>query len=150
MWDHKEGCLLKNWCFWTVVLEKILESPFDSMEIKPVNQTLIFIGRTDAAALILWPFDAKNWLIGKDPDAGKDWRQEEKGRQRDGWLSITNSVDMSLSKLWEIVKDREGWCAVCSSWGRNELYTTQWLNNNNNKYYIDQLKCEEIAFLNKC
>ena len=85
MWelDYKESWALKNWCFWTVVLEKTLESPLDWKEIKPVhpkgNQSWIFIGRTDAEAeaLILWPPDAKSRLIGKDPDAGKDWRQEK-------------------------------------------------------------------------
>ena len=87
MWelDHKESWVLKNWCFWTVVLEKTLESPLDCKEIKLVNtkgnQSWIFIGRTDAAAEtpILWPPDANSWFIGKDPDAGKNWRQEEKG-----------------------------------------------------------------------
>ena len=87
MWelDHKESWAPKNWCFWTVVLEKTLESPLDSKEIQPVhpkgNQSWIFIGRTDAEAetSIFWPPDVKNWLIGKDPEAGKDWRQEEKG-----------------------------------------------------------------------
>ena len=83
MWelDYKESWALKNWCFWTVVLEKTLESPLDCKEIKPVNpkgnQSWIFFGRTDTEAPLLWPLDAKNWLIGKDPDAGKDWRQEE-------------------------------------------------------------------------
>ena len=96
MWelDHKESWALKDWCFWTVVLEKILESPLDYKEIKPVhpkgNQPQIFIGRTyaEAEAPILWPPDVKNWLNGKDPDAGKDWRQEEKGMTEDetvGW-----------------------------------------------------------------
>ena len=96
MWelDHKESWVPKNWCFWTVVLEKTLESPLDCKEIKPVNptgnQSWIYIGRTDAETetLVFWPPDAKNWLIGKDPDAGKDWRQEEKGTQKDemvGW-----------------------------------------------------------------
>ena len=92
--DYKESWVPKNWYFWTVVLEKTLESPLDSKEIKPVhpkgNQSRIFIGRTDAEAetLILWPRDAKNWLIGKGSDAGKDWRQEEKGTTEDemvGW-----------------------------------------------------------------
>ena len=96
MWelDHKEGWVPKNWCFWTVVLEKTLESPLDCKEIKPVNpkgnQPWIFIGKTDAEgeAPILWPPDAKNWLIGKDPDAGKDWRQEEKGMTSDDhWMA---------------------------------------------------------------
>ena len=96
MWelDHKEGWALKNWCFWTVVLEKTHESPLDCKEIQPVhpkgNQSWIFIGTTDAEAEtpILWPPDVKNWLIWKDPDAGKDWRQEEKGVTQDemvGW-----------------------------------------------------------------
>ena len=96
MWelDFKENLVQKNWCFWTVVLEKTLESPFNSKEIQPVhpngNQSWIFIGRTDveAESLILWPPDAKSWLIGRDPDAGKDWRQEEKWMTEDemvGW-----------------------------------------------------------------
>ena len=96
MWElaHKESCALKNLCFWTVVLERTLQSPLDC-NIKPVhpkgNQSWIFIGRTDAEAEIpiLWPPDSKNWLTGKDPDAGKDWRQEEKGTTRgwDGWMT---------------------------------------------------------------
>ena len=81
--DHKESWAPKNWCFWAVVLEKTLESPLDCKEIQPVNpkgnQSWISIGRTDAEAPILWPHDTKNWFFGKDPDAGKDWRQEEKG-----------------------------------------------------------------------
>ena len=96
MWelDHQESWEPKNWCFWTVVLEKTLESPLDSKEIKPVNPkgnpSWIFIGRTDTEAevLILWPPDVKNWLIGKDHDAGKDWRWKEKGTTEDdivGW-----------------------------------------------------------------
>ena len=96
MWelDYKESWAPKNWCFWTMVMEKTLESPLDCKEIQPVhpkgNQSWIFIERTDAEAEapILWPPDAKNWLIWKDPDAGKDWRQEEKGMTEDemvGW-----------------------------------------------------------------
>ena len=96
MWelDYKENWALKNWCFWTVVLEKTLESPLNCREIKPVypkgNQSWISIGRTDGEAEtpVLWPPDVKTWLIGKDPDAGKDWRQEEKGTTEDetvGW-----------------------------------------------------------------
>ena len=101
--DYKESWALKNWCFWTVVLEKTLESPLDCKEIQPVNlkgsQSWIFIERTDAEAEIpiLWQPDVKNWLIGKDPDAGTDWKWEENGmRCSDG---ITDLMDMSLSKL---------------------------------------------------
>ena len=98
-----------------------LKSPMDSKDIKPVspkgNQPWIFIGRTDAdaeaEAPILWPPDAKSQLIGKDLDAGKDWRQKEKGRQRMRWLdSITNSMDVNFSRLWKMLKDRGGWCAT--------------------------------------
>ena len=106
-------------CFWTVALEKTLESPLNYEEIKPVNpkghQSWIFIGKTDAEAEapILWPPDAKNWLIRKDSDAGKDWRQEEKGTTVDEKFGcILYSMDMSLSKFWVMVKDREAWLAT--------------------------------------
>ena len=101
MWelDYKESWVLKNWCFWTVMFKKTLESPLDCKEIQPVhhkgNQSWMFIGRTDVEAEtpVLWPLDAKSWLIWKDPDAGKDWRQEEKGMTEDemvGWYHQLN------------------------------------------------------------
>ena len=124
MWelDHKESWVLKNWCFRTVVLENTLECPLNSKEIKPVNpkgnQLWIFTRRTDgeAEAPILWLPDRKSRFIGKDCDAGKDWRQLEKGQQRVRLLDgIIDSMDMSLSKLWERVKDCSLPC--CSPWG---------------------------------
>ena len=108
MWElhHKKSWALKNWCFWSVVLEKTLESPLDCKEIQPVNpkrnQSWLFVGRTDAKAEapILWPPDVKSRLNGKDSDAGRNRRKKEKGWQRMRWLdSITDSVDMNLSKL---------------------------------------------------
>ena len=122
-WTHKEGRAPKNWCFWTVVLEKTLESPVDCKAIKPVNpkgnQPWIFIGRTDAEgeAPILWSPDAKSRLIGKDPDAGKDWGQEEKGTTEDemiGWHHRLNGYEFE-----QALGDGEGQGsqACCNPWG---------------------------------
>ena len=113
MWelDYKESWVPKNWCFWTVVLEKILESPLDCKEVRLVhpkgNQSWIFIGRTDADAEtpIVWPPDAKNWLIWRDPDAGKDWRQEEKGTTEDEMVWMISLTQWT----WVWVNSRSWW-----------------------------------------
>ena len=134
MWelDHKEVWVPKNWFFQTVVLEITLESNLDSKEIKPINpkrnQPWIFFGRTNAEvnAPILWPPDARSWLIVKYPEAGKDWWQKE-GRQRTRWLDgITDSVSMSLSKFWEIIKDREARHAAIHGVIKSQTWLSDW------------------------
>ena len=136
VWDlgRKKSWLLKNWCFWNVMLEKTLESPLVCKELKPVlpkgNQSWIFIGRIDAEAEapVLWLPDVKSWLIGKDPDAGKNWRQEEKGMIEDemvGWHCQLNGHEFEQAPGYG---EGQGSLACCSPWGRKELDTTEPLN----------------------
>ena len=140
--DYKESWAPKNWCFWTVVLEKTLETPLDCKEIQPVHpkgdQSWVFIGRTDAEAEtpILWPPHAKGWLIGKDPDAGRDWGQEEKGMTEDemaGWHHWLDGREFE----WTLgVGDGQGGLACCDSWGCKELDMTEQLNWLMSRWYI--------------
>ena len=139
MWklDYKESWGQKNWCFWTVVLEKTLESPLDCKEIQLVhpkgNQSWIFIEKTDAEAEtpILWPPNVKSWLLGKDPDDGKDWRQEEKGTTKDKMVGWHHRLDGHEFEPAQGVGKGQGSLVCCSPWGRNELDTTEQLNTNN-------------------
>ena len=134
MWelDYKESWVPKNWCFWTVVLEKTLESPLGCKEIQPVhpkgNQSWVFIGRTDieAETPILWPADAKSWLIGKDPDAGKDWRQEEKGTPEDEMVGWHHRLDGHGFGWTPGVGDGQGGLACCSPWGCSWTWLSDW------------------------
>ena len=136
MWelDHKERWTLKNWCFWTVVLENTLESPLDCKETQPVhpkgNESWIFTGRTDveAAALILWPPDVKNWLIWKDPDAGKDCRQGEKGTTEYEMVGWHHQLDGNELEQALGVGEGQGSLACCSPWGCKESDMTEQLN----------------------
>ena len=147
MWklDHKECWTSNNWCFWTVVLEKTLESPLDCKEIQPIhpkgNQSWIFFGRTDAEAEapIPWSPDAKSQLIRKDPDAGKDWRQEKGTWQRMKWLDgITDSMDVSLSKL----KDREA-CLAAVHWvTKSQTWLCNWATTHCLNYCLSSTSCQ--------
>ena len=133
MWklDCKESSALKNCCFWTVVLEKTLESPLNFKEIKPVhpkgNQSWVFIGRTDAEAEtpILWAPDVKKWLTGKDPDAGKDWRQEKKGMTEDETVGWHHQLDGHEFEQAPGVGDGQASPVCCSPWGRKESGMTE-------------------------
>ena len=134
MWelDPKEGWVLKNWCFWTAVLKKTHESPLNC-KIPKGNQSWLFIGRTDAEAEapILWARDVKNWLIGKDPDAGKDLRQKRREQQKMRWLdSIKDSMDMNVSKLQEIVEDRGAWRATAYGVTKSQTWLSDWAMSN--------------------
>ena len=132
--DYKESLAPKNLCFWTVVLEKTLESPLNCKEIQPVhpkgNQSWIFIGRTDAEAEtpILWPPDAKSWFIWKDPDAGKDWGQEEKGMTKDEMVGWHHWLSEHVFGSTPGVGDGQGCLASWGSWGHKESDTTEQLN----------------------
>ena len=136
MWefDCEESWELKNWCFWTVVLEKTLESPLDCKEIQPVHhkgdQSWVFIGRTDAKVEIpvLWPPHVKSWLIGKDSDTGRDWGQEEKGMTEDEMAGWHHWLDGYEFEWTPGVGDGQGGLACCDSWGHKESETTERLN----------------------
>ena len=149
MWElnYKVSWALKNWCFWTVVLEKTVESPLDSKEIQPVhpkgNQSWIFFGRTGAEAEtpIFWPSDVKSWLIRKDPDTRKDWGQQEKGTTQDemvGWQHWLNGHEFEQGLG---VGDGQGSLACYSPWGHKESDTTEWLN------WIDANKPSKLTFI---
>ena len=133
MWelDCEESWVLKNWCFWTVVLEKTFESSLDRKEIQPVHpkgdQSWVFVGRTDVEVEtpILWPPDVKSWLIWKDPDAGKDWGQEEKGTTEDEMAGWHHRLDGHGFGWIPGVGDGQGGLACCGSWGRKESDTTE-------------------------
>ena len=158
MWelDCEEGWAPKNWCFWTVVLEKTLESPLDCKEIQPVHpkgdQSWVFIGRTDVEAEtpIIWPPDAKNWLTWKDPDAGKDWEQEKWMTEHDmvGWHHWLNAHGFGWTPG---VGDGQGGLAYCGFWGRKESDTTERLNRTELKetaaFYVPTSAVWRLSFL---
>ena len=149
MWelDYKESWAPKNWCFWTVVLEKSLESPLDFKEIHSVHpkedQSWVFIGRTnvEAETPIFWPHDVTSWLIWKDPDGRKYWRQEEKGTTEDvmvGWHRWLHGHE--LGKLWELVMDRETWCALVHGAAKSRTWLSNWTELNLGESYTYRLR----------
>jgi len=136
MWelDCEESWVLKNWCFWTVVLEKTLESPLDCKKIQLVHskgdQSWLFFGRNDAKAEtpVLWPLGVKSWLIGKDSDAGRDWGEQEKGTTEDEMAGWHHQLDGHELEWTPGVGDGQGGLACCNSWDCKESDTTEWLN----------------------
>ena len=154
MWelDCEESWVPKNWCFWTVVLEKTLESPLDCHESQPVyskgDQSCMFFGRNDAKAEIpvLWPPPAKSWLIGEDFDAGRDWGQEEKGTTEDEMAGWHHRLDVqSLSKLWELVVDREAWRAKIHGVAKRQTGLNDWTELNLSKDLSHQLPWSRVS-----
>ena len=148
--DYTESWAPKNWCFWTVVLEKTLESPSDCKEIQSVqpkgDQSWVFTGRTNAEAEtpILWPPDVKNWLIWKDPNAGKDWRWEEKGTTEDEIVGWHHRFDGHEFEQAPEVSDGQGGLACCSPWGCKESDTTEPLK------WTELRHCPRWAWCLKC
>ena len=135
MWklDYKESWELKNWCFWTVMLQKTLEIPLDCKEVQPVHpkedHSWVFIGKTDVEAetLVFQPRDVRNWLIWKDPNVGKDWGQEEKGTTRMRWLDgITDSMGMCLCEPQDLVMDREAWHPAVHGVTMSRTWLSDW------------------------
>ena len=137
MWelDHKQGWVSKNWCFWTVVLEKTLESPLDCKHSKAVspkgNQLWIFTGRTNAESPILWPPDQNTNSLEKDSDAGRDWRQEKKGTTGDEMVGWHHRIDGREFEWIPGVGEKQGSLVCCGPWGHNKSDVTEWLNNKN-------------------
>ena len=135
MWelDYKESWVPKNWCFWTVVLKKTLENPLDCKEIQPIhpkgNQSWVFIGRTDVEAEtpILWPHDAKSWLTGKDPDAGKDWRREKKGTTDDEMVGWHHQLDgHEFEQALGVGDGQEAWRAAIHGVAKSQTWLSDW------------------------